>query len=60
MQANTHPEDICVWPDGTWCFLEDIEDYTWMSDDFSVLKVDSEEWHTFDPDQPLKYLEPQA
>lgn len=57
MQANTHPEDICVWPDGTWCFREDQPGYTHLSDDFFVLEVDSEEWLAFDPDRPLQRLE---
>jgi hypothetical protein len=30
---------ICVWPDGIWCFQEDVETYSWMSDDYSILSV---------------------
>lgn len=25
---------ICVWPDGTWCFIEELHEYNWKSDDF--------------------------
>ena len=25
---------ILVWPDGEWCYEEDIEDYAWKSDDY--------------------------
>lgn len=29
-------EIVLRWPDGTWCWEEDLEEYlTWMSDDFS-------------------------
>lgn len=27
---------ICVWPDGTWCALEELHEYDWMSDDYEV------------------------
>ena len=60
MQPSTHPEDICVWANGTWCFREDQPEFTHLSDDFFVLEVDSEGWRTFDPDQPLKHWEQQA
>lgn len=31
---------ICIWPDGTWCYYEEVESYeTWMSDDYNVEKV---------------------
>jgi len=25
---------VCVWPDNMWCLYEDIEQYTWKSDDY--------------------------
>jgi len=31
--------EICVWADGTWCFKEDIEQYSWMSDDYAILRI---------------------
>lgn len=41
-------EDICVWADGTWCYGEELEEMTHMSDDFRVIKYsdfpDSEYW----------------
>lgn len=43
----TSLEDIFVWADGTWMFREDYGDSIWMSDDFCVIKVDSEEWEKF-------------
>lgn len=57
MQANTHPEDICIWPDGTWCFRCNLSDFAYMGDDHLTLYVDSEEWLAFDPDRPLQRLE---
>lgn len=38
-------DDIIVWPDGTWCYRRDLDDYGWMSDDYIVFPVDSAEWH---------------
>lgn len=29
----------CYWSDGTWCHEEELEDYSWMSDDFVVLRT---------------------
>lgn len=43
----TSLEDIFVWADGTWMFREDYCSSIWMSDDFYVIKVDSEEWEKF-------------
>lgn len=31
------PEDLCLWPDGTLCFFCDLEQYSWMSDDFEII-----------------------
>lgn len=34
---------ICVWPDDTWCYLEDLEEYlTWHSDDYLYLTMTEE------------------
>lgn len=57
---TAHPEDICVWSDGTWCFREEVHSYTHMSDDYHVLFVDTPQWKAFDPDRPLADLEPRA
>ena len=40
-----HPEDVFLWPDGTWCYREDSYQYSYMSDDYEVLKVDTPEWN---------------
>lgn len=31
------PEDIILWPCGTWCYREELSGYTYMSDDFEVV-----------------------
>lgn len=33
------PRVICVWPCGTWCDQEDIEQYSYMSDDYRLVTV---------------------
>lgn len=30
---------IYVWPCGTWCWANDIEEYNWMSDDYMTVVV---------------------
>jgi hypothetical protein len=44
-------EDIAVWPDGDFCFGEDLEDMMQSpcakSDDYYVLTFDTPEWLAF-------------
>lgn len=37
-----HPDDIAIWPDGTWAHIEDVRrgDYHFMSDDYDVVSID--------------------
>ncbi|MBT2325539.1 hypothetical protein J7E62_24705 [Variovorax paradoxus] len=35
-------EDVCLWPDGSWCYRCDLEEYSWMSDDYEVIRRDSQ------------------
>ena len=37
-------EDICLWSDGTWCYYEELEEMTHMSDDFEIVEMDSPQW----------------
>ena len=30
---------IAIWCDGTWCYVEDLDQYTWMSDDYAISEV---------------------
>lgn len=31
--------DYCLWPDGTWCERDEVEEMNHMSDDYIVLSV---------------------
>ncbi len=33
---------ICLWSDGTWCEIDNIEEYSWMSDDYMKIDVPEE------------------
>jgi hypothetical protein len=30
---------ICLWPDGMWCYRDELPDYSWASDDYEVIEV---------------------
>ncbi len=32
---------VYVWPDGTWCLVEDIEQYAHKSDDYAKITADA-------------------
>ena len=42
-----HPDDILLWPNGSWCYRSDIQDMSHLSDDYQVLRADSKQWHEF-------------
>lgn len=44
---NACPEDIVLWPCGTWCYREDLYEFTFMSDDFEILKHGTQEYDSF-------------
>jgi len=33
-------EDLIIWPDNSWCYAEELEEYTWKSDDYVLVSVD--------------------
>ena len=42
-------EKVCIWADGDWCYIEELESLHWKSDDYKVFTVpegcdDIEEW----------------
>ena len=42
---------IAVWADGTWAHLEDLSEYTFMSDDYTVLPLEVDaEGNTIEPE----------
>jgi hypothetical protein len=44
-------EDFCVWPDGTCCTRDELEDYlSFMSDDFMVVPLDHPDYQLYADD----------
>ena len=42
-------EKVCIWADGDWCYIEELESLHWKSDDYKTVTVpldcdDIEEW----------------
>lgn len=37
-----HPDDIAVWPDGTWATVQDVAngEFTFMSDDYETVRLE--------------------
>ncbi|QGH45257.1 SIR2 family NAD-dependent deacetylase [Bacteriophage Eos] len=46
-ETKLSQEDIMLWADGTWCFRDELEEMTHMSDDYKVLLENSTEWEVF-------------
>jgi len=40
-------DDICLWPDGTWCYWNEIGDYSYMSDDYEVIAEGTSKYDQF-------------
>lgn len=43
MPPTSSPDDICLWPDGTWCRVYELPDYSYKSDDYSVIPTAEED-----------------
>ena len=42
---NTRNSDIMLWPDGVWCFSEELDEMlTYKSDDYRIIEEDTLEW----------------
>lgn len=41
------PDDIVVWPDDSWCFRSELEEYTWKSDDYRWILISDSEYEEF-------------
>ena len=51
-------EDICLWPDDTWCYGEELSEHlTSMSDDFEVLSFDTPRYWEFLNGQDYSFRE---
>ena len=37
-------EDILRWPDGSWCYREDLATCHWKSDDYEVIRFGTPEY----------------
>jgi len=33
---------ICIWPDNTWCHKEELDEYSWKSDDWQALLLNQD------------------
>ena len=38
-------EDVFLWPDGVWCYRYEVEEYSYKSDDYEVVKVGTIKWY---------------
>lgn len=38
------PEDILLWPDGTWCYRHELAEMSHKSDDFEVITEQSPQY----------------
>jgi len=38
------PEDLLIWPDGFWCFREELRENMLRGGDYRVVLEGSEEW----------------
>ena len=36
-----HPNDVILWPCGTWCYREELADFTHKSDDYEQIPAGS-------------------
>lgn len=40
-------DDLLIWADGTYCYRHELDEYGWMSDDFTVVEFGSTEYLQF-------------
>ena len=39
---STETIEIAIWSDGTWCYLNKLSEYTWMSDDYITQEISND------------------
>ena len=50
--SERNGEDICLWPDGTTCQRDGLEEYlSFMSDDFEIIPMDDPRYDTYADDE---------
>lgn len=37
-------DDILLWADGTWCYRDELSEFSHMSDDWEVIPYGSHRW----------------
>ena len=45
--VTTSLDDIILWADTTWCYRSELEGYTHMSDDYTVISAGCVAWPEF-------------
>ena len=40
MDEQNNTIKVCIWADKEWCLFDELEDYSWKSDDYIVKSVD--------------------
>ena len=40
-------DDFCVWADGAWCYIHELDEYQHMSDDYIIFQEGSNEYYNF-------------
>lgn len=45
-------DDIALWPCGTWCYGDEVHEFTHKSDDYEVIKGDTADWWRISGQQP--------
>lgn len=41
-------EEICIWADYDWCWLNEVEEYSWKSDDYITVNIDFDDEPTIE------------
>jgi hypothetical protein len=49
----TNPIDILKWPDGFWCFQEELSSGLLRDDSYRIVAFDSQEWLVIARQRPL-------
>lgn len=41
------PDSVTLWPNGSWCYWHEIDEFTHMSDDYKIICEGTEEYRDF-------------
>lgn len=41
------PESVILWPDGTWCYVEELSEMSHKSDDWTVIQTDDPRYEAY-------------